>query len=177
MLDASPLPLSSSDADAFFSPTAPGPVAAAADWRQTLRVGDIVSFRFPVEDVEGGPAKNRPCLVLEVEPTHAAPRITLAYHWIIGRDGRVLPGRPETVIGAGVEGHNAGVIHCCLIGGHGSAATDTFARHFTPAQDAAARHLIAGICLRTQINRITGHNDYAAKACPGFTVSKWLKGA
>ncbi|EGJ22917.1 hypothetical protein RSWS8N_12545 [Cereibacter sphaeroides WS8N] len=85
MLDASPLPLSSSDADAFFSPTAFGPVPAAADWRQTLKVGDIVSFRFPVEDVEGGPAKNRPCLVLEVEQTHAAPRITLAY-------GTTVPG-------------------------------------------------------------------------------------
>ncbi|RAZ81656.1 hypothetical protein [Cereibacter johrii] len=78
MLDASPLSLSAADADAFLPPTALA-VPAAADWRQTLKVGDIVSFRFPVEDLEGGPAKNRPYLLLEVEPTHAGPRITLAY--------------------------------------------------------------------------------------------------
>lgn len=101
----------------------------------------------------------------------------IGYHWLIGRDGKVLPGRLETEIGAGVEGRNAGVIHICLIGGHGSAETDRFDRHFTPAQDVTLRGLIQGIGMRTRIARISGHNEFAAKACPGFTVSRWLSEA
>lgn len=99
----------------------------------------------------------------------------IGYHWLIDRDGKTTSGRPETVIGAGVEGHNAGVIHICLIGGHGSAATDAFGRHFTVAQDGALRRTIAEIRARTRIDRISGHNEWAAKACPGFTVPAWLK--
>jgi hypothetical protein len=101
----------------------------------------------------------------------------IGYHWLIGRDGKVLPGRAETEIGAGVEGRNAGVIHICLIGGHGSAETNRFDRHFTPAQDVTLRGLIQGIGMRTRIARISGHNEFAAKACPGFTVSRWLSEA
>lgn len=101
----------------------------------------------------------------------------IGYHWLIGRDGKVLPGRAETEIGAGVEGRNRGVIHICLIGGHGSAETDRFDDHFTPAQDVTLRGLIQGIGMRTRIARISGHNEFAAKACPGFTVSRWLSEA
>lgn len=101
----------------------------------------------------------------------------IGYHWLIDRDGSVLPGRAETVIGAGVEGHNRGVIHICLLGGHGSAKTDRFDRHFTHAQDAALRRLIADISLRTPITRVSGHNEWANKACPGFNVPAWLNEA
>ena len=86
----------------------------------------------------------------------------------------MLPGRTENEIGAGVEGHNCGVIHICLIGGAGSAATDRFERNFTAAQNRALRGLIDEIRARTAITRITGHNDHAAKACPGFVVRSWI---
>jgi hypothetical protein len=98
----------------------------------------------------------------------------IGYHWIIDRNGAVAPGRPETVIGSGVKGHNNGVIHACLIGGHGSTADGSFAGHFTFSQDAALRRLIAQISARTAIRRISGHNEWAAKACPGFNVPAWL---
>lgn len=101
----------------------------------------------------------------------------IGYHWLISRAGWILAGRLETEIGAGVVGHNQGVIHVCLIGGHGSSETDRFAQHFTPAQDRSLRDQLQGIGMRTQIRRISGHNEYAAKACPGFTVSQWLKEA
>lgn len=102
---------------------------------------------------------------------------TIGYHWVVDYPvGMIMAGRRETEIGAGVEGHNRGVIHVCLIGGHGSSAKDRFADHFTPAQDRALRGLLQGIGMRTAIRTISGHNDYAAKACPGFTVSTWLKG-
>lgn len=101
----------------------------------------------------------------------------IGYHWLIGRSGGLLAGRAENVIGAGVENHNRGVIHVCLVGGFGSASTDRFDQHFTRAQGDSARNLIQAIGMRTQITLISGHNQYAAKACPGFTVSEWLKEA
>lgn len=101
----------------------------------------------------------------------------IGYHHLIDRDGAILPGRAETEIGAGVEGHNRGVIHICLIGGAGSAATDPFERNFTAAQDRALHGLIDAIRAETAITRITGHNDHAAKACPGFVVRTWINRA
>ena len=99
----------------------------------------------------------------------------IAYHHLVDRDGKSLAGRAENVIGAGVVGRNNGVIHICLIGGHGSSERDLFRDHFTRDQDVTLRGLIQGISMRTRIRLISGHNQYAAKACPGFTVSTWLR--
>ena len=96
---------------------------------------------------------------------------------MIDHDGAILPGRAETEIGAGVEGHHRGLIHICLIGGAGSVATDPFERNFTAAQNRALRGLIDAIHAETAITRITGHNDHAAKACPGFVVRSWINRA
>lgn len=99
----------------------------------------------------------------------------IGYHFLIGRDGAVLPGRPLDKVGAHVRGHNTGTIGVCLIGGHGSSADDAFSDHFTEAQETTLRTLIG--CLDAVIGKplkVTGHNDYAAKACPGFRVSGFL---
>lgn len=100
----------------------------------------------------------------------------IGYHWLIDRDGAIIAGRAETVVGAHTVGKNSGTIGICLIGGFGSAETDRFDQHFTSLQDAALRLTIDGIKKRTQIKRVSGHNEYAAKACPGFNVPSWLKG-
>ena len=115
--------------------------------------------------------------VAEIRRWHVQDRKwrDIGYHFVIDRDGTVLPGRRETEIGAGVEGHNRGVIHICLIGGAGSAATDAFERHFTAAQASSLRKLLASVQLRTPVKRISGHNEWAAKACPGFQVGKFLE--
>ncbi|WP_304617850.1 peptidoglycan recognition protein family protein [Paracoccus sp. (in: a-proteobacteria)] len=102
----------------------------------------------------------------------------IGYHWIIDRDGKVLPGRAENVIGAHAGAvKNRGTLGVCLLGGHGSSESDAFLQHFTPQQDITLRQMIAAIGLRTRIRKVSGHNEYAAKACPGFNVSTWLKGA
>lgn len=93
-------------------------------------------------------------------------------HWDIDRDGALAPGRPETVIGAHVEGHNRGTIGIGLLGGHGAAAEDAIEKNFTAAQGEAVRRLIAAIKGRTAIRKVSGHNDHAAKACLGFRVGK-----
>lgn len=117
--------------------------------------------------------------VAEVRRWHMEDRgwKDIGYHWLISRDGQLMPGRAETTIGAGVEGHNQGVIHICLIGGGGSAETDAFSRNFTPSQEVTLRQQLQAIGMRTRIRRISGHNEWAAKACPGFNVPKWLKEA
>lgn len=97
----------------------------------------------------------------------------IGYHYVIDRDGTVLPGRLETEIGAGIVNHNRGVIHVCLFGGHGSDAGDRFEDHFTAAQDKALVRLIRDIDKRAGLQRILGHNEYAATACPGFHVPSW----
>ncbi|MDD2870102.1 N-acetylmuramoyl-L-alanine amidase [Neomegalonema sp.] len=101
----------------------------------------------------------------------------IGYHWLIGRDGSILPGRPEREIGAHVRGRNSGSLGICLIGGHGSAASDRFSDHYTPAQGAALERLLHEISGRAPIARVSGHNEYAAKACPGFNVLRWLERA
>lgn len=83
------------------------------------------------------------------------------------------PGRPEDVPGAHISGHNTGSVGIYLIGGHGSSATDDFHQHFTVAQEEALLKLIGDIKTRAAIKRISGHNENAAKACPGFSVLGW----
>ncbi len=98
----------------------------------------------------------------------------IGYHYLIDRDGTVAEGRPVEQVGAHVQGKNTGTIGIALFGGHGSAETDDFSENFTPAQDKALRELIAKLKSRFRtINKVSGHNEYAAKACPGFYVPKW----
>lgn len=101
----------------------------------------------------------------------------IGYHYLIDRDGKIGTGRPVEQVGAHVAGRNTGTIGVSLFGGHGSATTDRFEDNFTPEQDAALRQLLTDLCERfPTITKISGHNQYAAKACPGFDVTEWLKG-
>lgn len=98
------------------------------------------------------------------------------YHRGIARDGTLLMGRSLYEIGAGCRGHNRGYVHICLLGGHGSSADDKFEDHFTKAQRETLRAYLADLNKLTPLIRVTGHNEYAPKACPGFHVRKrdWL---
>lgn len=116
--------------------------------------------------------------IAEIRRWHTSPPLNwrdIGYHYLIDRDGTVQTGRPLEQTGAHVRGKNTGTIGVALIGGHGSSETDRFAEHFTPEQDAALRKLIEELEVRfPAIHRVSGHNEYAAKACPGFTVRAWL---
>lgn len=99
----------------------------------------------------------------------------VGYHYLIDRPGGVMPGRPLHQTGAHVMGHNRNKIGVCLFGGHGSAKTDRFEDNFTPQQERDLRTLIAQLKAKfPSIKRVSGHNEYANKACPGFDVPKWL---
>ena len=98
----------------------------------------------------------------------------IGYHYIVDRNGTVATGRPVEQVGAHVKNHNTGTIGVCLIGGHGASASDQFEDHFTTLQDKALRQLIKDLKTRHNIVKVTGHNQYSAKGCPGFYVPKWL---
>ena len=110
--------------------------------------------------------------VAEIRRWHVQQRgwRDIGYHWVIDRDGTVAPGRRETEIGAHVESHNRGTLGICLLGGYGASADDLFEKNFTQAQATAVNRLIAEIKGRTMIRKVSGHNDYAKKACPGFEI-------
>lgn len=98
----------------------------------------------------------------------------IGYHYLIDRDGSVATGRPIEQTGAHVKGRNTGTIGVCLIGGHGSSEKDKFHDHFTEDQQVSLLSLIAELRARFGEVPVTGHNQYAAKACPGFSVPEWL---
>ena len=101
----------------------------------------------------------------------------IGYHYVITRNGVVVQGRNLDKIGAHVKGHNKGTIGICLVGGKGGTAHDKFRENFTKEQDFALRKLIDELKDRfVSINKVSGHNEYAAKACPCFNVSEWLTG-
>lgn len=99
----------------------------------------------------------------------------IGYHDLIDRDGSIVVGRPINIIGAHCKGHNTGTIGVSLMGGHGSSENDDFEENYTAEQDAALRKYIEDRKLTfPSITKISGHNEYAAKACPGFVVDEWL---
>lgn len=114
--------------------------------------------------------------VAEIRRWHVKDRgwRDIGYHYLIDRDGTIATGRPVDQVGAHVAGHNTGTVGVCLIGGHGSNENDQFSDHFTARQDEELRRLLKDLQQRFGIKKITGHNQYAAKACPGFRVSEWL---
>jgi N-acetylmuramoyl-L-alanine amidase len=114
--------------------------------------------------------------IAEVRVWHVRDRgwKDIGYHFLIDRDGKTGEGRPLGEVGAHVQGRNTGTIGIALFGGHGSAKTDKFADHFTREQDAALRALIADLQRRFGPVPVTGHNQYAAKACPGFDAPAWF---
>lgn len=102
----------------------------------------------------------------------------IGYHYVIAPDGSIAIGRPETVIGAGVEGHNRGVIHICMVPIVTILKMGRFVDFYTAAQRVTVREMLLNI--EKSVGRgklsVTGHNVYANKLCPGFKVVQgdWL---
>ncbi|EFL88266.1 peptidoglycan-binding domain-containing protein [Ahrensia sp. R2A130] len=92
----------------------------------------------------------------------------IGYHFVIGLDGKVHKGRPLSKTGAHVRGRNRGTVGICYVGGvsrDGRTPKDTR----THSQKAALLNLINSLMAEyPSIKLISGHHDYAAKACPSF---------
>ena len=98
----------------------------------------------------------------------------IGYHYIITRAGRVITGRDVNESGAHEPKINKTSIGVVLFGGFGSTPNDAPEANYTPEQLAALRQLVDQLKIEHGIRKVTGHNQYSNKACPGFNVPRWL---
>ncbi len=94
----------------------------------------------------------------------------IGYHFLVGLDGSVEPGRPLEKVGAHALGYNAHSVGVAYVGGLDSGGRPCDTR--TPAQRIALENLLRSLRRRFPGARIVGHNQLAAKACPCFNAEK-----
>jgi len=100
----------------------------------------------------------------------------IGYHYVIDTDGTVALGRPVIRSGAHCRGRNRNSIGVTLIGGFGGEKHDEFSDHFTDEQDEALQLLIENLRDTHNISKVSGHSEYANKACPCFSVDDYITG-
>ena len=95
----------------------------------------------------------------------------IGYHYLIQLDGTVVPCRPMGKDGAHVKGHNKGTVGVSYAGGVDASGKAKDTR--TSAQKRALTDLLMDLLVKyPSITKISGHRDYAAKACPSFDATK-----
>lgn len=124
--------------------------------------------------------------VAEIRAMHRAKGWRdVGYHYVIRRDGMVERGRPDTVMGAHVAGHNANSLGICLVGG--VKPDMTAETNFTADQYTALETLLDILTGLHPHARVCGHRDLSPdrngngkvepgewiKACPTFDVAAW----
>lgn len=116
--------------------------------------------------------EGRPFGVEDIERWHRERGFAMCgYHFVIALDGEVQPGRPAGYVGAHCEGHNKRSIGVCYIGGLDRKTGEPKDTR-TEKQRESMEMLLKHLCRRYHIKRISGHRDYAAKACPCFDAHK-----
>lgn len=125
---------------------------------------------------------------VEIDRMHRARGfLQIGYHFVIRRGGLVEYGRPQSTVGAHVEGHNATSVGVCMVGGVNAAgqAED----NFTPAQKTSLSALLTELRTHYPAARIVGHRDLSPdrnhdgrvtpnewmKDCPSFDVAEFVR--
>lgn len=109
----------------------------------------------------------------EIERWHRARGFFgIGYHYVIRRNGQLEKGRPLEKAGAHAEGYNANSIGICLVGGIDDKGKPQ--NNFTDAQWIELKRLVSELVEKYGALKIIGHNEVAHKACPSFSVQKWL---
>lgn len=95
------------------------------------------------------------------------------YHGLFMPDGEFYAGRPFTQIGAHCLERNRGSLGFLLIESKKITGITSFDDWFTQQQREAVCNKVQSI---DGITRVSGHNHYAQRLCPGFKVrsSDWL---
>ena len=98
----------------------------------------------------------------------------VGYHYLIGRGGEVVQGRPIEMVGAHAK--VTLIVSASIVRWFGSDADDLATEHFTPLQLAAAYDLVRRLQEQYSIKNenVIGHNRISSKSCPGFRAQKWL---
>jgi len=96
----------------------------------------------------------------------------IGYHYVIRRDGRVERGRNEAVAGAHTRGENMDSLGVCLVGGKAEGDSRDEC-NFTAAQFGSLEKLIRQLRSRWPGIKVSGHNDWANRACPTFNAREY----
>ena len=115
--------------------------------------------------------KGRATTVADIDRWHRARGFRgIGYHYVVHLDGTVREGRPVARPGAHVKGRNRRTIGVCYIGGVDARGRPEDTR--TPAQRKAIDKLLRRL-LREHptVTTISGHDQYAAKACPSYDAA------
>ena len=89
----------------------------------------------------------------------------IGYHYVVRRNGQIELGRPEFMIGAHCQNHNAHSIGVCYEGGLNARGQPEDTR--TPEQKSALLALLKDLHRRYPQALIVGHHDLNPhKACP-----------
>lgn len=98
------------------------------------------------------------------------------YHGLFMPDGTFYAGRPYDMIGAHVLDHNVGTLGFLMIESRQITHIAQFGDWFTSAQQSAVKAKLQELRANLGLEKVSGHNDYAPKLCPGFKVisSEWI---
>lgn len=115
----------------------------------------------------------------QIKQSHLARGFSdIGYHFVIGLNGEVRPGRAEAIAGAHCTGHNTRSIGVCYVGGCPTRSTPNWKKLWkdtrTVAQRAVLEKLVKELLRRYPGATVHGHNEFANKACPSFNVKEWL---
>ena len=94
----------------------------------------------------------------------------IGYHKVVHLDGRVSEGRPETQVGAHVANRNANTIGYTYVGGTEKGNVKKAKDTRTDAQKRTMERLTREAIARYGLTLVSGHSDYANKACPCFNA-------
>ncbi len=95
----------------------------------------------------------------------------IGYHYVIRRNGKIEPGRPEWMVGAHCVNHNSHSIGICYEGGLDIRGQPADTRR--PEQKATMRRLLEDLHRRYPHALVVGHHDLnPCKDCPCFDAAK-----
>lgn len=91
----------------------------------------------------------------------------IGYHFLIGPDGKIYQGRPETVVGAHCS-PNTNSVGICVIGYY-----DEGQDKLNDKIESSIEDLLSWLCSEYDVDpskNLYGHRDYSPKSCPGDYV-------
>lgn len=92
----------------------------------------------------------------------------IGYHFVIRRDATIEHGRSLAQIGAHCRGNNAESIGICMVGGINHIGESE--NNFTQEQFKTLNSLLAELEHDFPNTTLHGHNEFANKDCPCFSV-------